>query len=66
MSPSLSSDATTIAASLATTTLTIGSPLLDIVLFSSLSTAAEDRGGVDSMADSSLMVDSVRTDGGLH
>jgi hypothetical protein len=62
MSPSLSSDAMTITTSLATTTLTARSPLLDIVLCSSLSAAAEDCGGVDSMTDSSLTVDSVWTD----
>ncbi|CAM6073770.1 unnamed protein product [Sphagnum tenellum] len=51
MSPSLSSDAMTTAESSTTTTLTAGSPLLNIVLCSSLSAAAEDRGGVDSVTD---------------
>jgi len=43
MLPSLSSDAMTRAASSATTTLTAGSPLLNIVLCSSLNATAEDR-----------------------
>ncbi|CAK9855042.1 unnamed protein product [Sphagnum jensenii] len=41
----------TTAASSTTTTLTAGSPLLDIVLCSSLSATAEDRGKVDSVTD---------------
>jgi hypothetical protein len=62
MSPKLSSDAMTIVASLATTVFTTRSPLLDIILCSSLSAAAEDRGGVDSVTDSGLTMDSMRTD----
>ncbi len=54
MSPSLLSDATTTIVSPAMTTLTARSPLLDIVLCSSLNAAAKDRGGVDFMTDSSL------------
>jgi hypothetical protein len=38
----------------ATTTLTAGLPLIKIVLCSSLSATVQDRGGVDSVADSSL------------
>ncbi len=36
------------------TMFTVGLPLLDIILCSSFSVAAEDRGGVDSMADLGL------------
>ncbi len=61
MLPSLSSDTMTTATSSGTTMLTTRSPLLDIVICSSLSAVAKDRGGVDFVMDSSLTVDSVRT-----
>jgi hypothetical protein len=51
MSPSLSSDAMTTAASSTTMTFTAGSPVLDIVFCSSFSAATEDHGGVDSVMD---------------
>jgi hypothetical protein len=50
MSSSVLSDATTTSTSSATTTLIAGSPLLDIVLCSSLSAATKYCGGVDFVA----------------
>jgi hypothetical protein len=57
----LSSDATMTIASSPTTMLTVGSPLLDIVLCSSLSATAEDRG--DSQGG---LYGGLKLDGGLR